>query len=174
MNIDRKSLLAAFLISLLFILSFPVLFPGLRLTFFAPFLIILYYQKSYTTCLWGSLFCGVILDLLTSQMHFGMQSVNYCLTTSFLYWQKRNFFADSLSTMPLMTFFFSIISTIIHLILMYFLEKEFIISLQWAFTDLIAMPFFDATYAFLLFILPFALFGKRPRRGKDYFLKYKG
>jgi hypothetical protein len=52
----------------------------------------------------------------------------------------------------------------------YMLEASLTLSWQWALTDLLAMPAFDSIYAFLVFILPPLLIGKRPKRGSDYFL----
>lgn len=168
-NLDRKRLDFTFGICLLFALGLPVLFPLARLTFFAPFLIIACYKASLKKCLWMALLCGVIVDLLSSYTRFGLYSVDYCLTTALLYPQRRNFFADSLSTLPIMTFFFASLSTLIMAILIYSIDNKNVLSAGWIFTDLIIMPAFDAIYAFMLFILPAIFFGQRQRRGKDYF-----
>ncbi len=115
-------------------------------------------------------FCGVIVDLLASYTRFGLYSLNYCATIALLYPQRRNFFADSISTLPLMTFFFALISTLIMAIILYSIEMRNVFSWAWALTDLLIMPAADGGYAFLVFILPALLFGKRQRSGKDYFL----
>lgn len=168
-NLDYKRLDLTFGICLLLALGLPVLFPLARLTFFAPFLIIACYKTSLKKCLWLALLCGIAIDLLSSYTRFGLYSVDYCLTMAFLYPQRRNFFADSLSTLPIMTFFFASFSTLIMGILIYSVENKNVLSWGWVFTDLIVMPAFDAIYAFTLFILPALFFGKRQRRGKDYF-----
>lgn len=168
-NLDYKRLDFTFGICLLCLLSLPILFPMARLTYFAPFLIIACYKSSLKKCLWLALLCGIIVDLFASYTRFGLYSVDYCLTLSLLYPQRRNFFADSLSTLPIMTFLFASISTLIMGLLIYSIENRNLLSWGWAFTDLIIMPAFDAIYAFTCFILPALLFGKRHRRGKDYF-----
>lgn len=169
MNLDRKSLSWTFILTLsLTLWTFPF-FPNLRLFFFVPFLIIAYYQKSFIKCLWLSLFCGLIIDMLSSQLRFGTNALNYCLTTLILYPQRYNFFADSKSTLPLMTFFFSLLSSLIQVVLIYIFDQGFPISASWIFNDLLLLPLADAAFAFGCFVLPFALFGKRPRTGKDYF-----
>jgi rod shape-determining protein MreD len=170
MNLEHKRISLVLVATLIPLLCFPALFPGWRLMFFAPFLVILYYQKSFITCLWISLACGLLLDLLSSHERIGLNAADYCLTTFILYKQRRHFFADSLSTLPLMTLFFSFISTLLQLCLIYVFQNKVNISWQWAFTDLVAFPVLDATYAFVIFILPFLFFGKRPRRGRDYFM----
>lgn len=99
----------------------------------------------------------------------GLYAVSFCLTTAVLYGQRRNFFADSLSTLPLMTYFFSSLSTLVQLLLLYSFGQGVMISWDWFLTDLIYMPALDALYAFSFFILPAVIFGRPQRRGKDYF-----
>ena len=113
------------------------------------------------TALWISLLCGSILDLLAANTRFGLYAFNTCLTTWILYRQKRNFFEDSLSTIPLMTLFFSITSTLLQVVLLYTLDRGIAISWMWAVTDLLVLPLADAAYALLFFTLPLALLGQR-------------
>lgn len=132
--------------------------PLFRLSFFAPFLIITYYQKSYLGSLKSSFFCGVILDLLSSPLRFGVWTLNFLTTTTLLYPQKRNFFADSMMTLPLLVFFFSVVSTLVQLFLLFIFSKPFPISLPWIFTDLIFMPLLDSLFSFFWFIVPHFFF----------------
>lgn len=169
-NLEQKNLTLSLVFVLFLTLSIPTLFPHMRLLFFAPFLIIVYYKKSFLASLWTSLFCGLFLDLLSSHTHLGFHATSYCLSTALLYSQRRNFFADSLSTLPLMTYFFSSIATLFQMGLMHFFEQRIQFSWEWVMTDLVYMPGLDALYAFACFILPARCFGKRPRRGRDYFL----
>ncbi|MFQ5728737.1 MAG: mreD [Waddliaceae bacterium] len=171
MNLQKKNLLFAFLGTLLFTLFVPVILPALKLLFFVPFLVILFYRKPLITCLWGSLICGLILDMLSSHSRLGLYAMNFTLTTWILYGRRRHFFADNASTLPIMTFFFSVVSTIIQGILLNTFEGHFQMSWEWLFSDLAVMPLLDASYAFLIFILPYLLFGKPGRKGKDYFLQ---
>jgi hypothetical protein len=62
------------------------------------------------------------------------------------------------------------LSTLVQALLMYGLERDVTLSWGWAFTDLFAMPAIDALYAFGFFILPALFFGKRSRKGSDYFM----
>jgi len=109
--------------------------------------------------------------MLSSHSRLGLYAMNFTLTAWILYGQRRHFFADVASTLPLMTFFFSVISTIIQGVLLNTFEGSFQISREWLFSDLVVMPLLDASYAFLVFILPYLLFGKPVRKGKDYFLQ---
>jgi len=171
MNIENKNLFLVVLVTLFFVLCGPILLPSWRLIFFAPLLVIMYYKKPLVSCLWISCLCGLMLDLLSSQVHFGLYASCYTLTTALLYSQRYNFFADSISTLPLMTFFFSVLSTLIQWGMVYAFEQKSAFSLQWIATDLIYMPFMDASYAFILFVIPNLFFGKRIRRGSDYFVE---
>ena len=169
MNIVHKNLIWTFFVALLLNVTIPIIWPSWRLFFFAPFLIILYYQKPLTTCLWGAMLCGLVLDLLSTRTHFGLYALNYALTTLVLYPQQRHFFGDNLSTLPLMTYFFSFLSTLLQSLLMYTFGSPFLISWHWIFADLFLMPLCDSAYAFICFILPWKLFGPPQRKGSDYF-----
>lgn len=151
-------------------LSMPAIMPHLRLVFFAPFLIIACYQKSLPKCLWLAFLCGMVLDLLSSYTRLGLYAFDFCLTVAVLYPQRRNFFADSVTTLPIMTFLFALISTLVMALLLYSVESRNVFSWPWLFTDLICMPAMDALYAFCFFILPVLVIGRPRRRTKDYFV----
>lgn len=142
----------------------PVFFPSLRLTFFAPFLVISYYQKPRTTALWLSFFCGLFLDLLSPYPRLGILALNYCLTTFILYSQKFNFFEDKLSTLPFMTFLFAFISTLIQAVLYSIFVSSIDISFSWIVADLGLFPLYDAIFAFACFNLPGLFLKRRPHR----------
>ena len=169
-NLARKRLDVAFVLCLLATVSTPLLAPSMRLQFFSAFLVIAFYKKTLVKCLWFALICGLIIDLLSTQPRLGIYALGYSLTTILLYSQRRHFFADSLSTLPLMCVFFSILSTVFMIFLNYFMEFNMTLSWGWILTDLLIMPFADGLFAFICFILPPLLLGKRPKRGRDYFL----
>ncbi|WP_166158657.1 MULTISPECIES: hypothetical protein [unclassified Neochlamydia] len=82
-----------------------------------------------------------------------------------IYPQKRHFFADHLSTLPIMTFLFSFTITFFQVIFLYILGTPLSIGMRWIVSDLFVMPLGDALFAFLYFILlPLSLQKKsRPR-----------
>lgn len=147
----------AFWLALLCTLLCPLFFPKYHLFFFVPYLVVCFYRHSRFAVLWRAFGCGVIIDLLSSGPFFGFSSLNYCFVSFFLFGQTRNFFEDKLSTLPLMTFLFSFLSTGLSLILALFFGNGYPLSGVWIVTDLIGMPFADATYALLVFSLPFQL-----------------
>lgn len=169
MSLTRKSLLISFLSTLLLTLFVPAVLPGLQMQFFIPFLIIAFYQKSLLQSLWLALSCGMILDLFSSHEHFGLYPLNFFLTTVLIFGNRKHFFADSLSTLPIMTYTFSVISTALQTLLLHFFEKPIILSWSWVIIDLFLMPSFDATFGFIWFIMPSLLFGSPIRRGHEYF-----
>ncbi|NGX58738.1 MAG: hypothetical protein K940chlam3_01646 [Chlamydiae bacterium] len=161
-------LFTAFLFALVPILFLTPWFPQWKLTYFAPFLVITFYKKPLETCLWLGLISGLIMDLLSSQHHLGIHALNYCLTISLLYSQKQYFFEDSLSTIPIMTFFFAVISTILQVPLYALFEKGIPLSQDWIIKDLLVMPLIDALYGFIWFTLPAIFLPRNPKR--EYFL----
>lgn len=164
MNLNKKNLSLAFFNCLFLTILMPVIAPSIRLMYFVPFLVILFYQKSFSYCLWYSFFCGLIIDLLSVQPPFGFYACNYTLATAIIYHQKRNFFADHLSTLPIMTVLFSCIATTLEVIFLYIFGTHVSIGLQWVFTDLLIMPACDALFGFLWFILIPMSFQKKSNR----------
>ncbi len=161
-------LFLAFLAAFASAVILPAWFPSWKLTFFAPFIIITYYKKPFSTCLWLSLLSGVTIDLLSGQRHLGLHAFNYCLTTTVLYSQKNNFFEDSLSTIPIMTFIFALISTIFLLPLYALFEKGLPLTKEWLLTDLLVFPLLDAVYGLAVFGLIPIFLPRGPKR--DYFM----
>ncbi len=133
----------------------PIFFPSLHLIFFAPFLVLCFYRCSLSQCLWWSLACGFMIDLLASQTRLGVYAFNYCLTTICIYRYKFHFFEDRLSTLPAMTFCFACLSTLIQAAIFYLTGKPFSISWEWIKNDLFLSPFQNALYAACLFTFPF-------------------
>lgn len=169
MNLHDKSLRLAFLAAIALTLLTPFVFPGLKIHYFIPCIVLLFYQKSFVACLWGSLTSGLFLGLLSAPTMLGLYAINYTLTTALLYGQRKHFFADSVSTLPLMTFFYSAVSAAIEAVLFNLFDTGPKISAPWMLTDLLILPAVDALFAFSAFILPFLLFGRPIRKGKDYF-----
>ena len=158
---DKKQTWILFLLTLLPALTFPILFPRLHLTFFAPFLVFLYYRTPKISCLWAAFWCGFIMDLLSAQVHMGVHALNYCLTTWILYERRRMFFEDSFISVPIMTALFAMITTIIQMMLMkFFGDAAPAVSPSWVFVDVLLMSVVDAIYALVCFSVPLFIFRK--------------
>ena len=162
MQKNRKLITAFFITLLAMFVSFSF-FSKLRVTYFAPFCILIYYEKSKIASIWASLICGIFMDAITFNSMFGSFTLNYCCTTFLLYNRKTLFFEDSLSTIPILTYLFSIISTFSQYLFLSYFSKGFEISLKWIYCDLFVMPLTDSIYALLFFTLPL-LFIKKPKQ----------
>ena len=135
--------------------------PWLRVSAFTPVIIIAFYSRSFLNCLWMALACGLVLDLLGAQQHLGIYAMTYYLSTLILYNQRRYFFEDQITTLPVMTALFSAISTVVVVLALYLLETGIPISWKWIVFDLIIMSLVDAAYAFLCFQVPQILWNQR-------------
>lgn len=166
-------LLILFLYSLGLTLILPVFLPHLRLAYFAPLLIFALYRYSKTTCLWLALLCGLIFDLFSAEMRFGIYALNYTLTIYLLYYFKNYFFEDSLSTIPLMTILFCAISAILLLCLLYALNSQSAWSWEWVKLELIQKPLINALYAALTFTLLALIFPRKSKKAPAL-VKFKG
>lgn len=121
------------------------------------------YKRPLLACLWLSIACGVIMDMLGAHTRIGFFAVTYWITTAILYRLKQQFFEDKLSTLPVMTFFFAIFSTIIQAILLNAMGVTLHLTGQWVVTDLLMYPLADALYALLWFAIPSYLLRRRPQ-----------
>jgi len=167
-KLTNLRLIGAFLFALAPILFLSPWLPQWNLTYFAPFIVICFYKKPFETCLWLSLICGLIMDLLSSQRHLGLYSLNYCLATALLYSQKQHFFEDSLSTVPIMCFLFALLTAVIQVPLHTLFESKVTLAKDWWLNDLVLMPMVDALYGFVLFTLPGIFLPRKSKR--EYFM----
>lgn len=149
-----------FSLALFFTIFAPLWFPKLHLFYFAPYLILTFYRTTRYKALWSAFGCGLLIDLFSSNPFFGLTAVNYCVVTFIIHGQVRNFFEDKFSTLPLMTALFSVFSTLLSMILLFFLGNSVELSWEWCATDLLLMPLADALYGFLFFSLLFQLLHK--------------
>ena len=154
MTSNKKLSLFFFIIALFGVIALPTFSSFLRLSFFIPFLIIQYYTKSFIKCLWVSLFCGLLLDLLSYNSQFGLCAFSYVLTTWVLYRQKQYFFSHKLSTLPIMTFLFSALLTMWSWVFFFFFYRSQFFTFSLFITDGIIYPLFDSLYAFVLLQSP--------------------
>ncbi len=166
-------LLILFLYSFALTLILPAMFPGQHLACFAPLLVFALYRYSKMACLWLALLCGLILDLLSAEMRFGIYALNYTLTIYLLFYFKYYFFEDSLSTIPIMTILFSYISAILLLFILYALNSQNIMSWEWVKLELIQKPISNAIYAVLAFTLLSLIFPRRTKKTPKL-IKFKG
>lgn len=151
-------LLFFFALALVFVLFGSILFPLFPLTAFAPFLAIVYYVAPFPKALWISVGCGLIIDFLSSEFHFGISALSYAITSAILFHQKRHFFEDKSMAFFLFTSLISSALTLVQIIFIHLFDRGISFSLITFLTDLIVLPFVDGLYGFLWFICPMKLY----------------
>lgn len=154
----RLSLL--FLYTFCLAMSLGALFPFLRLLYFVPFLVLSFYRCSLPHSLWWAIVCGFVMDLFSTHTPLGIYALIYSLTTAYLYRYQFHFFEDRLSTLPVMTFCFACLSTLIQIFLFSIMGHAISLSWNWFKHDVLWMPLQDALYAILAFTIPTLFFSK--------------
>lgn len=145
-------------------LTLPMLFPLWHILYFAPFIIVTFYRSTLNGSLWWSLLCGFIIDLYSADTRMGTYALNYCLTTFVLFQYKMHLFEKKFYTLFMMTFCFTILSTIVQTVIFLIIGKLFSLSLYWAVNDLIILPFQAGIYAVIAFAIPLHFIAQLKRR----------
>ena len=97
-----------------------------------------------------ALFAGLLLDLQTSSIHFGIHAVIYTVATAFLFKFRHNFFLDKPFGIFLLTITFSLISTVLIALFHTNLHVSFVSAIS----DFILMPICDGAIGMLLYFFP--------------------
>lgn len=142
-----------------------VFFPTVRLFAFAPFLAIVYTKRSLLSSLWISALCGLIIDLLSSEMRLGAYAFSYSLVTLVLYQQKRHFFDEKPLALSLFTALIAASATLVQAVMLYLFGNKIELGFLWVVTDLLGMSLLDALYAFVWFTCPIKLYQHVQRVG---------
>ena len=156
-------LLLPFLLALVYAVFGTALLPGLHLSAFAPFLAITLMRKGFIPSLWIAALSGLVLDLLNSEMRFGLYALNFSLTALLLHAQKKHFFDDRPFALALFTAVISSVSTLLQYVLLSLFDQKLPLSFGTALSDLVGMPLLDGVYAFIWFNAPirFYLYARR-------------
>ena len=171
-NLRKLSLSVCFLSALMMTFLLGAFYPWIRTYLFVPVLILTLYQKPLSSCLFASFFCGLFVDLFSGGERLGLYGMNWCLSLWIVSQFKTHFFADHLTTLSLMTYLFSLISSLIQPILLTLLETSFHLSWGWLWTNILLLPILDACIALCVFIVPalglqwFFLWLRSKRRAK--------
>lgn len=175
MRYQPKKFYSALVLSLLPALYAPLLFPQMRLQYLAPFLILGLYQRTLSQSLWDAACCGILLDTLNASQPAGIHFLSYTTTIYLVSRIRRHFFEDSLTTLPLLTFSFSVICTITTSLLMgaFYAMPLYLNKADWIMSDLFLMPLADALYA-LAWFAPLRFFVYHPKPRDSYILRSRG
>lgn len=156
----RSLYLFFFLMVSLLTVLFPLLTPLTSLNFFAPYLVLLLYKKRKSQALTQAFLCGCILDLISSSTSIGFWPLNFILTLLLLGKLKHHFFVEKLLTLPILSFLFSGISTILFFLITNIFCTKSHLTLNWMMTDLVLLPSLDGLYALFLFSIPIRFLSK--------------
>jgi cell shape-determining protein MreD len=149
----------SFCAAILLQLALPAFYSSWQINFLIIPLVMLFYFLSKTSCAWLALLCGCLIDCLYTHARLGFTGTSYLIGALILYEYRLYFFKDAYSTLAIMTYLFSCISSCIEAPLHLFFGVEvFVISIQWLAVDCFLMPLLDASCAFLLFSLPHFLY----------------
>ena len=158
-----------FTLALLFMLFGTVFFPQIRIWPFTPFLVFVFHRVRFYKALWISFFCGLLLDLFSSQFRFGLFAFSHVATTFLFYKQKKHFFEDKALSLSLFTAFLSAFLSL-FLFLLCIRNEQITASFSTFFSSFIVMPCLDALYAFFWFTCPISLYAYFKKHGLSFFL----
>ncbi len=159
-NISRPPLLLFFALSLFALFFSPLFLPSIRLTVFAPFLAILFQRKSLLISLWIAMLCGLLIDLCSSDTHFGIFALCNLCTAGLTYRFRHFFFEENPFSIPLNTMLISITLSLTQLFLV---QQPIPFHPQWILASFFLMPLVDALYAFFWFTCPRMLYNRLRR-----------
>ena len=128
---------------------------NIKILYYIPFLVILFFNKPFIFTLWTALFCGFVVDLLSST-HFGIHSLIYSLSFALSYKLKR-YFKISPFNIVIFTIFISLVYSLLNAFFLFIFDTGIKLSMLWFFSDVIFMAFLDGLYAILFFALPLKL-----------------
>lgn len=148
----KPKIIYSFIISTFATLFVSALFPHFKPIFYAPFLVISFFNTTFIISLWLSCLGGLMVDLLSSS-HMGLYALVYTLCTAIFYRQKK-YFKDTPTNIALFTILISLAYTVINVILLFIFDKGINISLLWFLTDFIGLSLIDGIYAFVCFAFP--------------------
>ena len=150
--------LTAFILAFLALLFQSLALPKLHLFAFSPFLAFVYMRGDFLFSLWMGFLSGLVIDLLSSQLPFGLHALSGCIASFCLFHQRRHFFEDKIFSL---FFFTAIISLFFFLnqgIFFYLFGGKISfdlvsISYEWFMVGLL-----NGLYALLWFALPLRMY----------------
>ncbi len=153
-------------VALRFVFAFVIfilasLFSRLDVHFFAPPLVMLITMGTLMQTMTTSLIIGCFLDIATHSPRLGFIALSYLLTSYTLYSCKRLLTHDSFVSLPLLTYIFSMLTSLFHIIIAFLFDIPLPSqTAAWIIQDAFLMPLFDVAYAIFVFSLPHYLFSR--------------
>lgn len=164
-------MLFPYLLSLFGLLCNSVFFPQIHLFVFAPFLALLVIRKNLLSTLWIAAWAGLTLDLLSSNIRFGLYAVSFLVTGLIIFKLKNLFFDEKPLALAVFSSIVAFIFTLIELSLISSFGRPPPFTLKGLSFDLLILPLLDGIFSFFWFSLPLKLY-TWVRSGK-FFLLFK-
>lgn len=155
--------------TLLVLLFLPHLFPKLKITYIAPLLALTALSAPVPKVYRSSLLAGALLDLLSSDTHFGFYSLSSLFATWVVHSQRHSFFADKLWGLALYTALFSIAKTVFEIISLAIFASLPPFDWKGICSECMIMSIVDGFYALIFFTGPLYL----AQNFDKYFLRWK-
>jgi len=148
----------AFFLALCALFFNSLIFPGIRLIAFAPFLALVFQKKDFLPSLWIALGCGLFIDLCTTDVRFGLFSLGYLLTACLCHKQRNLFYEERIFSLSFYTILISACFSIIQFSLMTSFNRKLYFNAVTAFNNFLLMPLLDGISAFFWFTCPLLLY----------------
>lgn len=155
----------AFILVLIALIFFPIFFPNFRLIAFAPFYSLVFTRKSFKSSLWITGACSLLMDLASSQMRFGLWTLNGTLTLLSTYRFRHYFYEDKAFAVCIYSTLIACVSSLWQLVLMYQFSSSSLLSIQTVIFDCLFMSVLDAFYAFFWFTCPMRIYAYIKKMG---------
>jgi rod shape-determining protein MreD len=149
MKITGKQLFYLSLLAYVLTLFNTALFPFFAIRPFLPLLLLILYTFPQLRSMQIAAFYGLSLDLVCFETPFGTYCVIFTIVMGLLYGQKRTFFEDHPTTIPILSFEFSILLSVVEFGMFTLVGKGFSLSWSWAILDLGVYGLLDALFAFV-------------------------
>jgi hypothetical protein len=135
----------------------PVWAPSYPIYYYLPALVIICYKTTHFNAISAATCCGVLIDLFSQSFKMGLHTLPLTLTLLIGYPLKTLFFEDRFSTLPVLTFIFSILCSLFSWMMAFLFSGGLSFSKNWLWTDALVFGFYDALYGLVFFAIPFYL-----------------
>lgn len=151
-------MLFPYFLSLLGLICNSVFFPHIHLFVFAPFLALLVIRKNLLSTLWIAAWAGLTLDLLSSNIRFGLYAVSFLATGLVIFKLKNLFYEEKPLALAVFSSMVAFIFTLIELFLISSFGRPPPFTFKALSFDLLILPLVDGIFSFFWFSLPLKLY----------------
>lgn len=163
-------ILFSFLLSMMALLLKITAYPNLPIIPCIPLLALLSLLRPFSKALVIAASTGFIVDLFSADP-IGIHALNYTLCILICFRFRSLFSAESPLQLGLYTALYSFISTHLQIALLFLFDRRVEFLGKWWLVQWASLPLIDATYAFIWFAGPLALYHTIHRNWVIYWLR---